>query len=116
MAVAEPEVLIGQRAFPESQRIFAGAPFRRLAERVEVGWYGTDTHPLTGAFAVVREGAGLDDLIGEVIRLSWRGRESYVYVLAARGVPTDIALYRRAFFPTLAGLWRVSIPCIVEVV
>lgn len=116
MAVAEPELLIGQRAFPESQRLFAGAPFRRLSARVEVGWYGTEVHPLAGAFAVVREGADLDDLIGEVIRLSYRGRESYVYVLAARGVPTDIAVYRRAFFPALAGLWRESIGCIVEVI
>lgn len=115
MAVTEPEILIGRRAFPMAQTLLAGVAVRRLAGRVDVGWYGTETHPEVGAFAVVRDGFGFDDLIGEVLRVTAARRSVFVYVVGARGVPTDIALSRRAFFG-LGRLSHESLPAIVEVV
>lgn len=113
----EPEILAGRRVFAVTQQLFAGAPLRRLPERVSVGWHGTDVDAETGAFAVVRQSWGLDDLIGEVLRLTTdTGRVCFVYVLGARDVPTDISITRRAFFPTLALLAEESVRCIVEVV
>jgi hypothetical protein len=119
MAVREePEVLAALRAFPKSQELLRGVPLRRLPDRVDVGWYDTATHPRQGAFAVVGFDAGMDELIGEVLRISVPNtpREAFVYVVAARAVPVKIAVARRAFFPTLGLLARESLRCVVEVV
>lgn len=110
----EPEVLHAQRAFATAQQLLAGVPVRQLAQR-EVGWYGTETHATQGAFALVRDGVGLDDLIGEVLRVRAGGREVFVYVMGARGIPVDIALARRAFL-AIGRLSRESIRAVVEVV
>jgi hypothetical protein len=112
----EPEILMGLRAFAKAQQLLAGDVVRTLAGTVEVGWHGTEADGLQGAFAVVQSGAGLDDLIGEVLRVSYRGRAVYVYVGAAVAVPTPLSLARRAFFPQLAPLSAESRPCTVEVV
>ncbi|MGH2898977.1 MAG: hypothetical protein ACRDMZ_09920 [Solirubrobacteraceae bacterium] len=115
MAVTEPEILMGRRAFPTAQQLLAGVPLRRLPALVEVGWYGTETHSETGAFAVVRSGWGLDDLLGEVLKVTVGRRSVFVYVIGARGVPTDIALARRAFFE-VGRLSHETLPAVVEVV
>src|SRR4051812_14325254 len=96
MAVIEPEILIGRRAFPVAQQLLAGVPLRRLG-RIDVGWNGTETHPEQGAFAVVRDGAGLGELVGEVLKVTAGSRVVFVYVIGARGVPTQVAVSRRAF-------------------
>lgn len=115
VVIDEPEILTGRRAFPKAQQLLAGVPLRRLPERVNVGWYGTETHPEAGSFAVVRDGAGLDDLIGEVLRVAVGARSVFVYVVGARGVPTDLALARRPFL-ALGLLSQESLPAVVEVV
>lgn len=112
--VTEPEILIGRRAFPMTQQLFAGVG-RRLPEQVDIGWYGTETHPEAGAFALVRDGWGLDELIGEILRVTVGTRAVFVYVVGARGVPTDIALSRRAFL-ALGRLSHESLTMTVEVV
>lgn len=115
MAVVEQELLDSRRAWPQAQAIFAGTPLRRLASRVEVGWHGNDVDSETGACAVVRDGAGLDDLIGEVIRVSIDSREAFVWVRGSRGVPHDISLTRRAML-SLGLLTHESIACVIEVI
>lgn len=115
MPAAEPEILIGRRAFATAQTLFAGVAARRLPERTDVGWYGTETHAEIGAFAVVRDGWGLDDLIGEVLRVSVGRRAVFVYVVGARGIPTDIALARRAFLG-LGLLSSEALSAVIEVV
>jgi hypothetical protein len=112
----EPEMLNGRRAFPKAQQLLAGVPLRRLPGTVAVGWHDGATHAEQGAFAVVGTGAGLDDLIGEVVRVSAGAREVFVYVVAARPVPVALSLWRRAFFPSLGLLAVESKQCIVEVV
>lgn len=114
MAIVEQELLDGRRAFPEAQRLFAGVALRRLPERVDVGWHGTDIDVETGAFAVVRDGAGLDDLIGEILIVSVGTRSVLVFVMGARAVPQDISLSRRGFL-ALGLLAKESIRCVVEV-
>jgi hypothetical protein len=114
MAVIEPEILIGRRAFATAQQLLAGVPLRRLG-RIDVGWYGTDTHPEQGAFAVVRDGAGLAELVGEVLKVTVGSRVVFVYVVGARGVPAQLAVSRRAFL-ALGLLSLDSVPAVVEVV
>ena len=111
----EPEIMAGRRGFPDAQRLFAGVPLRRLPTRIDVGWHGTSIDPETGAFAVVRDGAGLDDLIGEVLHLIVGRKEAFVFVLGSRNVPQDISLTRRGFL-ALGLLSRESIAAVVEVV
>lgn len=117
MAVPEPELLVIRRAFPEAQRLLAGTPFSRVGTTTDVGWHSTETHPELGSsHALVRSDAGLDDLIGEVLRITRGSREPiFVWVIGARDLPTDVSVARRAFMEL--GLLSVeSVECVVEVV
>lgn len=117
MAVAiEREVLAGRRAFATAQALLFGAPLRRLPAEVEVGWYDSRTHPEEGSFALLRDGAELDDLLGEVILVTVGYRQAFAYVLGIRAIPTDIALARNAFAHGLGRLSHESLPATVEVV
>jgi hypothetical protein len=117
MVRTEPELLVIRRAFPAAQALLAGAALSRVGTTVEVGWHSTETHPELGSsHALVRSGADLDDLIGEVLKITRGDREPvFVYVLGARDLPTDVSVARRAFLAL--GLLAVeSVECIVEVV
>jgi hypothetical protein len=114
MAVpVEQEILDGQRAWLSTQAIFDGGTLREATEVETVGWYGTRTHTLEGAFAVVR--VGLEDLIGETLRVTHRRRAAVVYVVAARDIPQDVAVTRRSWmaFETLS---EFEVRPLVEVV
>lgn len=115
MAVTEPEIRWARRAFPKSQELLAGEADRRLPRRHAVGWYGTEMEAEQGAFAVVRAGAGLDDLFGQVLKITGNRNVVFVYVLGSRGIPTDIAVSRRAFM-ALGRLSHESLLSVVEVV
>lgn len=80
-----------------------------------MGWYGTETHPEAGAFAVVRDGWGIEGLIGRVLKITVGSRSIFVYVVGARDVPADVAVTRRAFLG-LGLLAQESLPAVVEVV
>lgn len=110
------EINVGRRGFPEAQRLFASGLERRVGSLIDVGWYGTEVHPESGAFALVRIGGPLEDLVGEVVRVARPDteREAYVYVLGARDVPEDLVLFRRAF-AELGGLYLERLSCLVEV-
>jgi hypothetical protein len=112
--MTQQEVLDARRAFPKAQQLLASPPLRRLAGSIDVGWYGTEVHPETGSFALVRDGADLDDLIGEVVIVTVGMRSVYAYVIGARGIPTDVALARRAFL-SIGRLSHESLPAVVEV-
>lgn len=109
----EPEVLAGRRAFPEAQRLLDGPTLRSADDLRNAGWHGTLTHPEAGAFAVVRR--DLEDYVGEVIRVTYGSRSCVVYVVAARDVPQELSLTRRAFM-ALSPLWRERIRVQAEVV
>lgn len=120
MAVVEPEILIGRRAFPKAQELLAGnalGPSQTFS--LGTGWHGTDTHPETGAFALVDTDSGNDELIGEILHVSLvvgdKVRGVYVYCLGSASLPTPLSLTRRAF-GALGLLTLESLTCTVEVV
>jgi hypothetical protein len=92
----EPEVNIGRRAFPVTQELFAGSPLGE-AQTLECGWYDTSVNIESGAFALVQTGAGLDDLIGEIVQVTNGALSVFVYVLQAAAIPTPFGLARRAW-------------------
>lgn len=112
---AEQEILDARRAFATAQQLLAGGLDRRLPDTIAVGWYDTTVSPETGSFALVRRGGPYEDLIGDILRVSANDRSAFVYVLDAAGLPTDIAIARRAFL-ALARLATETLDCIVEVI
>lgn len=113
MAIEEPELVVARRAFTASQPALAGPPLRYATEVAEVGWHGTAIDPERGAFALVRR--GLEDLVGEILSVAFERRVVYVYVLAARNVPSDLSLTRAAFL-RVSPLWRDILAAEVGVV
>lgn len=111
----EPEVEAGRRAFATAQELLADVAVERLPNLVSVGWHDTSRHPERGSFAVVRSGAGYDDLFGDTLLLTEpeSGRQVYAYVLGSRDVPADISLSRRTFM-ALGRLASETLDCIVE--
>jgi hypothetical protein len=117
------ELEASRRAFPETQRMFPRTPTRRIGSVVNVGWFGTDAYPESGAVAVVRVGGPYDEgrdeeLIGEFLLFTcFDGavpRQVVAYVAGAADVPADLALSRRAY-SDLRPLWTDRAWCIVEV-
>lgn len=98
----EPEVAIGRRAFPAAQALLAGALLTSIPDVSTVGWHETFVDGESGAFAVVR--FGLEELRGEIVKVTAGDRSCFVYVVGARDVPVDLSLARRAFL-SLAPLW-----------
>jgi hypothetical protein len=90
-------LLSARRAFPIAQQLLAGVPILTPPLDLSIGWYDTALDPERGSFAVVAEGGEHEDLIGEVIAVSYRGRSVNAYVLGARGISAELALQRRAF-------------------
>lgn len=113
----ELELQWSRRAFPKAQELLAGSPTSDAPLRLDVGWHSNDVEAEAGAIAVVRDGAGLDAWLGQVLRvtsLDHPDRAVFVFVLGARGVPTDLSLSRRAFL-ALGVLSLESLSCLVEV-
>lgn len=96
----EPEIQDGMRGFEKTQELFAGSPTTSFfTNPLRCTWYGTEVSPYHGAFCVVKEGAGLDDLVGEFIRVTYRGtRKIYLYCVAETPkIPTQLGITRRAW-------------------
>lgn len=102
----EPEILQGRRAYATAQSLFTGPTILRLPLVKTCGWYGTSVEREDGSFAVVR--VGLEDMIGDIVKVEFRGRSVFAYVIGARDVPVDIAL-SRGLFQHLGPLWAESI-------
>lgn len=112
--VPEEEVLWARRAWGKSQALLDGSALRNYGP-VAVGWHEATTHHEVGAFAVVRTGGPWDELIGEILRLTYANRSVFVYCFGGANVPTDLSLSRPAFL-RLALLSNESVNAIVEVV
>lgn len=115
--MSEIEFSYGERAFPKAQELFAAlAPSRssRWPTAVQAGWYDTSVETATGSFAVVQAGAGLDDLVGEILRVTYGARSALVYVVGVRAVSLPLLLSRRPFL-ALAGLYAEFIDVTLEV-
>ena len=110
----EPEVAAARRSWLAAQAALDAPTVRVLPGTIATGWHDTSAHPERGFFAVVRQDGPLLDLIGELLRVSVRGRSVIVYCMASADVPFDLSLARRAMFP-LAALPRDYVDCSVEV-
>lgn len=112
----EPEIADGRRAFATAQTLLGGAVRSRVGSFVDVCWHGSARHPETGSFALVSLDSGLDDLIGEVLKVTGpSGRSVYAYVLGSRDVPHPLSLTRRTFLG-MELLSKQPVTCTVEVV
>lgn len=107
--VQEVEVLAARRAFGVAQELLAGGPVQ-AAVSLSVGWHDSSVNPESGSFAVVQSNAGLDDLIGEVVLVTFYSRSVFAYVLEDDDVPTQLSLTRRCFL-ALNRLSIVSLQC-----
>ena len=103
------ELLASRRSWAKTQELFTSVPIERIPALVEVSWHGTEVYGESGAVALARTGGPYERLVGEVIRVRREKREIFVYVVAARDVPGDLSLTRRAFAALgLLALDRVS--------
>lgn len=102
------EIETGRRAFATAQQYFLGGPVD-VEQQMTVGWYDTSVNPETGCFALVQQNAGLDDWVGEILRVTFGRRVVFVYVLDTADVPWQLALARRPF----VALHRPSVEQIV---
>lgn len=105
-----PEIAVGRRAFPVTQELFFGAP-SGVSQQLAVGWYDAALHSETGAFAVVPADDTQDDLIGEIVSVTFASRTVFAYVITAATLPAGMqfALARRAF----AGMARLSLEAVL---
>lgn len=110
--LTEPDVLIGQRCFPDAEALFA-LPVAQVLGAYTVGWHDTFAQPYRGNFAVVSDAVPeVADLVGETLRIGARGLSVNVYVLGRAEVPHRISLARRAFL-ALSGLYRDDVSALV---
>lgn len=110
----DPSILTGRRAFSAAQPLFAGGPVGP-EQTLSVGWHETSVSEETGSFAVVAQNAGLDDFVGEVVRVRFLARHVYAYVLDTADVPVQLSVTRRLFL-VLNRLTLESLPASVVAV
>lgn len=112
---SEPEVLAARLGYPDAQVELAGTPYWRATGLPGVGWYGTDVSAETGSFGLVNIGGPLESLIGDRLKLTYRGRSAFVYVFGSDYLIEDLHITRRAFAALeLLAVGRIG--CIVEAV
>lgn len=81
-----------------AQLMLAGAVESRTQRLVSAEWHHTSLDDREGAFALVREGGPLEDLVGDVVLVSTGGRSAFVYVAGMTDdMDEDLSLARRAF-------------------
>jgi hypothetical protein len=93
-----PDEELAARGWYSAQAALAGpvVPKTRLAVSVE--WHHTAVDDHEGAFALVREGGPLEEMVGDVLLVSYGGRAVYAYVVdASDEMDADLSLARRAF-------------------
>lgn len=115
------EEQLARLPFELTQRVFGARGSSPTGIRGNAGWYGTITDPEVGAFAIVKAGSNMEQLLGERIRVRVRAgrgsRSVFVYVHSMTddlGDPDiEIALSRRAF-QQIGHLAATMIPVEIE--
>lgn len=99
LEIDEPLILDGSRAFPETQNAFSGpVDSTRARHLVACSWYDTSLSDYEGAFCLIQAGSELEELVGDIVSVKYRGKEIFVYCVGGAELTTDFALFRRAFF------------------
>lgn len=112
----EQEIRDGMRAFHTAQeRLAASLSRSSVYSVVQTGWYSTDIDPRRGCFAYVQKQSRLEDVVGDIVEVSYRANRSvFVYVLGAADLPYELHLSRRAFV-ALNTLGHESLSCTLGV-
>jgi hypothetical protein len=93
-----PDEELAARGWYSAQRALAGQSLSGTRRAASVEWHHTSLDDHEGAFALVREGGPLEELVGDVLRVSYGTRAAYVYVIdASDEIDADLSLARRAF-------------------
>lgn len=113
----EPEINVSRRAFPVAQSLLSGGVVRIASPAAPVGWFGTTVFAETGSVAVVRAGGPLEELVGEIVAVSYGGRSVYAYVAISTALleeDVDLSLSRRTFL-ALAPLYAERLVGVVAI-
>jgi hypothetical protein len=95
----EPEILDGMRSYEAAQTAYAGVPDpTRTRFSTIAGWYDTSIDDNEGYFCMVQQGSRLEELIGDIVHIRYRRRSLNVYCIGGTALPTEIALFRAAYF------------------
>lgn len=93
--------ILARTAWPTAQMLLDSGVLVSPTFDTAATWHGTSVDPNRGAFAVVKAGGPLADLVGERIKVTTVGvrpRSVLVYVFAAvTALDADLSLARRAF-------------------
>lgn len=104
--------------FPTAQRLLSGVPLRGTARRAVCEWHGPGARgdERLGSYAMVREGSGLEELVGERIRVRFRRLSVFAYVHRATDDLDDDMSLARMLYARLAPLSETNLAVLVEVV
>lgn len=93
-----PDEELAAYGWNTAQKMLAGPVTGAPLAAATAEWHHTTLDPHEGAFALVRSGGPLEELVGDVIRVSHGGRSLYAYVVdATDDLDADLSLARRAF-------------------
>lgn len=111
-----PDDELAALGWPSAQKALSGVVQSATAQTVGMEWHGTLLDPHEGAFAVVRAGGALEEMVGQRLRVTLGRRAIFVYVVdSADELEEDLSLARRAWL-ALANLSDESRTVRVEVV
>jgi hypothetical protein len=111
-----PDEELAARGWHSSQLALRGNIESASDRTVTAEWHGTSLDERRGAFALVREGGPLEELVGERVRVTRRSREAYVYIVGSTDdMDEDLSLTRRAWM-ALADAAEESIDLRLQVV
>lgn len=81
-----------------AQLMLAGSVESGSQRATSVEWHHTSLEGHEGSFALVRAGGPLEELVGDVVRVTFGNESVYVYVIDAEDdLDADLSLARRAF-------------------
>jgi hypothetical protein len=107
--------LYAELGWASSQEMLSATPVvPNSAVQATCGWHGISYDSKVGAFAIVRTGGPLADLVGERLKITADDQVIYVSCRDERDIVEDISLSRAAF-ARVALLWTEDLDVLVEV-
>jgi hypothetical protein len=105
---------LGSLPFPEAQTALGGT-VEQQKYVARVGWHHTYFDPRLGSYAIVRSDGPLAHLVGERLKITYRTRSVYAYVIDEGEPAEDLSLTRRTFL-ALQLLPADELRCAIEIV
>lgn len=94
----DSKVLVGMGGWEDAQTIFLGVgnPIQPYF-LIECGWHDTSVDDNEGAFCMAQAGSALEDMVGSVVKVSYKNQAIFVYCVGTAVLATPISLQRAAF-------------------